>query len=97
MVPRFLLEFINRRLNEVHNDDDDSLINHVIRILAKDDYNTLDYSIFGVAFMTLGLLLMVELIRHRLDVVAAHRPFLKAILSAVYQECECLFVRNLMK
>ena len=56
---------------------------------AKKEKEPLDYSVLSVGVMTLGLILLVELARHRLDHYAAHgRPFFKAVLEGVYSECE---------
>lgn len=54
---------------------------------AYGDEEPLDYSVLSVAVMTLGLILFVEVIRHRLDHIAEHRPFFKTVLDATYSEC----------
>lgn len=48
----------------------------------------IDYSVLSVGVMTLGLILMVEVLRHRIDHAAVGRPFFKAVLEGVYSECE---------
>lgn len=48
-----------------------------------------DYSILSVSVMTLGLIMAVEVFRHRLDHAAVGRPFFKAVLEGVYAECKC--------
>jgi hypothetical protein len=54
-----------------------------------DEYSDqLDYTVLSVAVITLGLILIVELIRHRLDVAATGRPFFKSVLEGVYKECK---------
>jgi len=50
----------------------------------------IDYSVLSVAVMTLGLILFVELGRHKLDHAAHHKPFLKAVLEGVYEELATL-------
>jgi len=55
---------------------------------AKDNAKKIDYNVLAVAAMTLVLILLVELIRHRLDHAAARRPFFQAVLEGVYAECE---------
>lgn len=50
----------------------------------------IDYSVLSVAVMTLGLIMMVELARHKLDHAAHHKPFLKAVLEGVYEELATL-------
>lgn len=53
-----------------------------------DENDDLDYTVFSVAAMTLGIILCVELVRHRLDVAATGRPFFKSVLESVYRECK---------
>ena len=47
----------------------------------------LDYTVLSVAVLTLGLILLVEVVRHGLDHEAKHRPFFKAVLETTYSEC----------
>ena len=54
----------------------------------KIEDDTLDYSVLSVGVMTLGLIMMVEVVRHKLDYEAQHRPFFKVVLEAAYSECE---------
>ncbi len=54
----------------------------------KDEPEALDYSVLSVGVMTLGLILCVEVLRHKLDHIASHRPFFKVVLDATYSECE---------
>ena len=58
------------------------------RFLAEAAAIPLDYTVLSVAVITLGLILVVELIRHRLDVAATGRPFFKTVLEGVYRECK---------
>ena len=58
------------------------------RVLAKKDVIEVDYSILAVLVVTLGLVLVVELLRHQLDHYAGHRPLLHAVVQGVYSECE---------
>jgi hypothetical protein len=48
----------------------------------------LNYTVVSVGIMTLGLIVMVELIRHQLDQAAMGRPFYKTVLQGVYSECK---------
>jgi len=59
-------------------------------VKKKDAAVRIDYSVLSVAVMTLGLILVVELARHKLDHVAHHKPFLKAVLEGVYEELATL-------
>jgi hypothetical protein len=46
----------------------------------------IDYSVLAVLVMTLGLIMIVEVARHRLDQAAKSRPFFKSVLKGVYTE-----------
>jgi hypothetical protein len=48
----------------------------------------IDYSVLSVGVMTLGLIMVVELFRHRLDHTAKGRPFFRTVLDGVYTECK---------
>ena len=54
--------------------------------VEKDKPARSDYSILSCAVMTLGLIMFVELVRHRLDHSAKGRPFFTAVLEGVYGE-----------
>lgn len=59
-----------------------------LRFLAGSDDEAVrvDYSVLSVGVMTLGLIMIVEVIRHKIDHAAAPRPFSKAVLQGVYSE-----------
>lgn len=61
-------------------------VQHVFRAGGGGGSNQLDYSVFSVAVFTLGLILVVELIRHKLDMSATGKPFFKTVLEGVYGE-----------
>lgn len=62
---------------------------HVYRAGGNSDANEeIDYSTLSVAVTTLGLILLVELIRHKLEVNAVGRPFFSTVLEGVYRECK---------
>ena len=54
----------------------------------KKEEEPLDYSVLSVGVMTLGLILCVEVLRHRLDHIAEYKPFFKCVLEATYSECK---------
>jgi hypothetical protein len=54
---------------------------------ATGAYKKVDYNVLSVAAMTLSLILFVEVIRHKLDHHASHRPFFRTVLEGVYAEC----------
>ena len=45
------------------------------------------YGAMSVAVLTLGLVIVVEAILHRIDLSALQKPFYQAVLDAVYREC----------
>jgi hypothetical protein len=51
----------------------------------------IDYSVLSVAVITLGLIMMVEVGRHSLDIAARNRPFFQSVLEGVYTECKWSF------
>ena len=72
------------------------------RWLAGGDVSKLDYSVISVGVTTLGLILAVELVRHKLDLKAIGRPFFKTVLEGVYRECKfpyeiCLYSFSVKK
>lgn len=64
-------------------------------LAGEKEEEPLDYSVLSVAVMTLGLILFVEVLRHKLDHEAAHRPFFKVVLEATYSECKSIFSAGL--
>jgi hypothetical protein len=73
--------------------DDDEYLPPWHRFLAKipadQKPSRSDYSVLSVSVMTLGLILCVEILRHRLDYAALGRPLFSAVLEGVYRECKC--------
>lgn len=55
-------------------------------------YDTMDYTVLSVVVATLGLILFVELIRHKFDELARGRPFFEELIACVNSECklDCL-------
>ena len=55
-------------------------------------YETIDYTVLSVVVATLGLILFVELIRHKFDKLARGRPFFEELIACVNSECklDCL-------
>eukprot|EP00522_Entomoneis_paludosa_P009435 CAMPEP_0172442726 /NCGR_PEP_ID=MMETSP1065-20121228/3117_1 /TAXON_ID=265537 /ORGANISM="Amphiprora paludosa, Strain CCMP125" /LENGTH=1450 /DNA_ID=CAMNT_0013192713 /DNA_START=206 /DNA_END=4558 /DNA_ORIENTATION=- len=56
----------------------------------KEDSGRLDYSVLSVGVMTLGLILVVEVVRHKLDHSAEGRPYFTAVLENIYAELTTL-------
>jgi hypothetical protein len=53
---------------------------------AIEEDPLVEYGALSVGVMTLGLILLVEVIRHKIDHEAHGRPFFQAVLSGVYSE-----------
>lgn len=73
-----------------NNDNEYTECERYRRFLAGSDEESVrvDYSVLSVGVMTLGLIMIVEVIRHKIDHVAGPRPFSKAVLQGVYSECK---------
>lgn len=56
----------------------------------KETSGRLDFSVLSVGVMTLGLILVVEVLRHRLDHAAEGRPYFTAVLENIYAELTTL-------
>ena len=50
----------------------------------------IDYTVLSVALLTLGLILVVEIARHKIDRRAQGRPFARTVLEQVYRELSTL-------
>ena len=66
------------------------------RFLAGYEEAPLDYSVFSVIIVTLCIVLVVEVLRHMLDVAASGNPFFQTVLELMYREREsddliCMF------
>lgn len=55
---------------------------------SSDELIKIDYNVLSVAAMTLALILLVEVMRHRLDHASHRRPFFQAVLENIYAECK---------
>lgn len=53
----------------------------------KKVYDAIDYTVLSVAVATLGLILVVEILRHKIDHMAQGRPFFLTVLHSVNSEC----------
>ena len=58
------------------------------RLLAAEETASLDYTVFSVVIATLVIVLVVEVLRHQLDVAASGNPFFQTVLELMYRECE---------
>ena len=61
------------------------------RLLAAEEAPPLDYTVFSVIIVTLCLVLVIEVLRHGLDVAASGNPFFQTVLELMYRECEFFF------
>ena len=65
--------------------------NHDRFLGGVTDYPTnIDYSVLSVYVITLGLIMMVEVIRHKMDHAALGRPLFQSVLKGVYAELSTL-------
>jgi len=55
-----------------------------------DGGGRMDYSVLSVGVFTLGLIMVVEVIRHRLDHMAIGKPYITAVLENIYAELTTL-------
>ena len=58
------------------------------RSLGSEDPIKLDFTVFAMAVMTMSLLLVVEVVRHKIDRWARGHTFFEAVLKTVYNECK---------
>ena len=56
---------------------------------------SVSYTIFSVAVLTLGLLMITEVILHTLDHYAKERKFFRQVLNTFYRECKFNFPATL--
>lgn len=75
-------------MNTFTNNNEEMECERYRRFLAGSDEEAVrvDYSVLSVGVMTLGLIMIVEVVRHKIDHSAASRPFSKAVLQGVYSE-----------
>ena len=59
------------------------------RFLAAS-YGALDYTVLAVVILTLALILVIEVLRHKLDEWASGNPFFKTVLELMYRELTTL-------
>jgi hypothetical protein len=63
-----------------------------MHFMRAEDYESkesgLDYTILRVVVMTLAVVLLLQLMLHKLDSYATRKPLFKAVLEGVYEECK---------
>jgi hypothetical protein len=63
-------------------------LQHELRLLKQaGDYQRPDYSVLSVTVMTLGLIIMVEFVKHKIDHMAHGKRYFTAVLQTFYAEC----------
>lgn len=66
-------------------------IDLIDRNLAGDVKSlSIDYTVFAMAVVTMGLLLIVAIIRHKIDHMARGKEYFENVLDAVYHERKSL-------
>ncbi|GAX10661.1 hypothetical protein FisN_14Lh170 [Fistulifera solaris] len=71
-------------------------INDNCSTIEIDEDPLVEYGALSVGVMTLGLILLVEVLRHKIDHEAHGRPFFQAVLSGVYSELATLGIVEFM-
>lgn len=67
----------------------DNIIMDSHRFLAAPAM-VLDYTVLAVVIFTLALILVIEVLRHKLDIWASGNPFFKTVLELMYRELTTL-------
>ena len=49
---------------------------------------TVDYAVVGVIVITLGLVLVIEVLRQKLDAATSGHSFSKVVVELMYRECK---------
>ena len=49
---------------------------------------TVDYAVVGVIVITLGLVLVIEVLRQKLDAATSEHSFSKVVVELMYRECK---------
>jgi|AntRauTorckE5430_2_1112549.scaffolds.fasta_scaffold02354_3 hypothetical protein len=62
------------------------------RGLATSYLPAVDFTVFAMVIVTMGLLLIVEILRHKLDKIAKGKEFVENVLGAVYHERKSLIL-----
>ena len=76
----------NFQSSHIWNDYSNSTFFHE-RDLAKGS-TVIDYTVFGMAVITIGLLMVVGALRYFIDAMAKGKFFFENVLEAVYHERE---------
>ena len=63
---------------------------------AYEEKRSLDYSVISVVIFTLGMILAVEVLRHKLDAAASGNPYFHTVLELMYRERELNAAVSLM-
>jgi len=61
-------------------------IDRFLQEKKNDDDGRIDFTVLSVTVMTLGLIMIVEVVRHRIDHSAHGRAFFHAVLETLYNE-----------
>ena len=96
-TPPLSMSDFNFANNSYYAHDDHHLYNNVEeRFLGPasttgvEKEDILDYTVLNVVIVTLVLILVIEVMRHRLDVWASGSPFFKTVLELMYRELTTL-------
>ena len=62
------------------------------RNLAGGDAPIIDYTALAMAVVAMSLLMIVAVVRHKIDQIAQGKEFFENVLEAVYHECKFLLI-----
>ena len=84
----FSTTFLNPNTNHEESDFDfDFDSAHPHRYLAGGDPN-IDFTALSMAVVTMSLLMIVAILRHKIDHLARGKEFFENVLEAAYHECK---------
>lgn len=66
------------------------LLTTTTRFLKTKEFQRPDYGVLSVCVMTLGLIIMVEVGKHKIDHMARGKRYFTAVLNTFYAERKCL-------
>jgi hypothetical protein len=58
---------------------------------GDDEPDPVDYAVVGVLVITLGLILVIEVLRQQLDAATSGHSFSKVVVELMYRECKFLW------
>ncbi len=63
-------------------------LHRILGPAAGGESPVVDYTVVGVIVITLGLILVIEVLRHKLDEATSGHSFSKVVVELMYRECK---------